>query len=243
MRSTGWAARSRCAYCARNRSASSGLRRASAERSTDPAAYSARLPCPPSGNQFLWQETNLRTDRYGGTAIRDRATFPAEVLQEVRQARGPDFTLSIRISQWKEADYEAKIAHSPAELGQLVSSLRSSGADLFHVSTRRFWTPEWAGSDTGLAGWVKSFTDAPVIAVGSVGLDIDVMSTLTGTEARPAGASRIADLVRRFQRGDSDLVSVGRSLIGDPDWVAKMRDGRSADIRPFRRADLEFLSA
>ena len=110
------------------------------------------------------------------------------------------------------------------------------------MSTRRFWTPEWPGSDLGLAGWAKSFTDAPVIAVGSVGLDIDVMATLTGDEARPTGASRITDLVRRFERGDFDLISVGRSLIGDPDWVAKMRDGRGAEIRPFRRADLQWLS-
>jgi 2,4-dienoyl-CoA reductase-like NADH-dependent reductase (Old Yellow Enzyme family) len=70
------------------------------------------------------------------------------------------------------------------------------------------------------------------------------MTTLLGgAEARPTAPSRIEDLVRRFQRGDFDLVSIGRSLIGDPDWVAKMRDGHRAEIRPFRRADLEFLSA
>ena len=192
-------------------------------------------------DQFLWPAINLRTDRYGGAAMSGRAAFPAEVIAAVRAATGPDFPISVRISQWKELDYEAKIAASPGELGQLVSILRSAGADLFHVSTRRFWTPEWPGSDLGLAGWVKSFTDAPVIAVGSVGIDIDVMATLTGEEARPTGASRIEDLVRRFNRGDFDLVSVGRSQIGDPDWVAKMRDDRITDIRPFRRADVGFL--
>ena len=189
-------------------------------------------------DQFLWPDTNLRTDRYGGGTITDRATFPAEVVAAVREATGPGFVISVRISQWKEADYEAKIVENPCELGQLVSILRSSGADLFHVSTRRFWTPEWAGSDLGLAGWAKSFTDAPVIAVGSVGLDIDVMASLYGQEARPTGAGRIGDLIRRFERGDFDLVSVGRSQTGDPDWVAKMRDDRIADIKPFRRADL-----
>jgi 2,4-dienoyl-CoA reductase-like NADH-dependent reductase (Old Yellow Enzyme family) len=193
-------------------------------------------------DQFLWPETNQRTDRYGGPTLADRAAFPAEVVAAIRAATGPDFPISIRLSQWKEADYDAKIAETSDELGQLVSILRLAGADLFHVSTRRFWTPEWDGSDLGLAGWVKSLTDAPVIAVGSVGLDVDVMATLTGgAEARPTGASAIEDLVRRFQRGDFDLVSVGRSLIGDPDWVAKMRDGRVGEIRPFRRADLEFL--
>jgi 2,4-dienoyl-CoA reductase-like NADH-dependent reductase (Old Yellow Enzyme family) len=115
--------------------------------------------------------------------------------------------------------------------------LRGAGADLFHVSTRRFWTPEWEGSDLGLAGWAKSFTDAPVIAVGSIGLDIDVMASLEGKEGRPTGASRIDELVRRFQRGDFDLVSVGRSQIGDPDWVAKMTDHRIPEIRGFRAND------
>jgi 2,4-dienoyl-CoA reductase-like NADH-dependent reductase (Old Yellow Enzyme family) len=177
-------------------------------------------------DQFLWPLTNLRTDRYGGPSIRDRAAFPAEVIQAVRAATGPDFVLSVRISQWKEADYEAKIAASPAELGQLVSILRTAGADLLHVSTRRFWTPEWSGSDLGLAGWVKSFTDAPVIAVGSVGLDVDVMATLYGAEARPTGASRIEDLLRRFRRGDFDLVSVGRSL-SVPGRRASRRPGRA----------------
>ena len=188
-------------------------------------------------DQFLWPGTNPRTDRYGGPAITDRATFVAEVARAVREATGPDFAISIRISQWKESDYDAKIVQEPGELGQLVSMLRSAGVDIFHASTRRFWTPEWKGSDLGLAGWVKSFTDAPVIAVGSVGLDIDVMASLDGQEGRPTGASRIAELLRRFQRGDFDLVSVGRSQIGDPEWVTKVADHRIPDIRPFRSGD------
>ena len=192
-------------------------------------------------DQFLWPAINRRTDRYGGAAMSGRAAFPAEVIAAVREATGPDFTISVRISQWKELDYEAKIAATPGELGELVSILRSAGADLFHVSTRRFWTPEWEGSDLGLAGWVKSFAGAPVIAVGSVGLDVDVMATLEGEEARPTGNSRIEDLIRRFRRGDFDLVSVGRSQIGDPDWVAKVSDDRIGEIRPFRRADIAFL--
>ena len=188
-------------------------------------------------DQFLWPGTNQRTDRYGGSSITDRATFVAEVAQAVRAATGPDFVISVRISQWKESDYDAKIVQEPAELGQLITMLRAAGADLFHVSTRRFWTPEWEGSDLGLAGWAKSFTDAPVIAVGSIGLDIDVMASLEGKEGSPTGARRIDELVRRFQRGDFDLVSVGRSQIGDPDWVAKMTDHRIPEIRGFRAND------
>jgi 2,4-dienoyl-CoA reductase-like NADH-dependent reductase (Old Yellow Enzyme family) len=188
-------------------------------------------------DQFLWPGTNVRTDRYGGPSITDRGRFVAEVAEAVRAATGPDFVLSVRISQWKESDYDARIVEEPAELGQLVTMLRAAGADIFHVSTRRFWKPEWEGSDLALAGWAKSFTDAPVIAVGSVGLDIDVMASLDGQEAQPTGATRIDELVRRFERGDFDLVSVGRSQIGDPEWVAKMTQHRIPDIRAFRAGD------
>jgi 2,4-dienoyl-CoA reductase-like NADH-dependent reductase (Old Yellow Enzyme family) len=188
-------------------------------------------------DQFLWPGTNRRTDRYGGPSITDRATFVAEVTEAVRAATGPGFVVGVRFSQWKESDYDAKVVETPEELRELVTLLRAGGADLFHVSTRRFWTPEWEGSDLGLAGWAKSFTDAPVIAVGSVGLDIDVMASLGGEEAQPTGASRIGELVRRFERGDFDLVSVGRSQIGDPDWVNKMARHRVADIRAFRAGD------
>ena len=189
-------------------------------------------------DQFLWPQTNLRTDRYGGPAITDRATFVAELTEAVRAATGPDFVISVRISQWKESDYDARIVDEPDQLGLLVRLLRSAGADIFHMSARRFWTPEWEGSDLGLAGWAKSFTDAAVIGVGSVGLDVDVMASLNGGEGRATGASRIDELVRRFQRGDFDLISVGRSQIGDPEWVAKMTDHRIPDIRAFRAGDI-----
>jgi 2,4-dienoyl-CoA reductase-like NADH-dependent reductase (Old Yellow Enzyme family) len=189
-------------------------------------------------DQFLWPRTNRRTDRYGGPSIAGRAAFPAEVAAAVRAAVGDDFVISIRLSQWKESDYEASIVTSPAELGELTGILRSAGVDIFHVSARRFWEPAFDGSDLGLAGWVKSFTDAAVIAVGSIGLDIDVMATLTGQEGHPTGASRIGELVARFERGEFDLVSVGRSQIGDPDWVTKMSERRIPDIRPFSKDDV-----
>jgi hypothetical protein len=90
--------------------------------------------------------------------------------------------------------------------------------DILHASTRPFWQPEWPelGADLGLAGWVKRGTDAGVIAVGSVGLDIDIMSNVSGSVARSTGADGYRDMVRRFDRGDFDLMAVGRGQIGDP---------------------------
>lgn len=190
-------------------------------------------------DQFLWAETNRRTDGYGGDDIRDRVRYPAEIVAAIRDATGPDFVISFRFSQWKEVNYEAKIAPTPADLETMLRILDEAGVDLFHASVRRFWIPEWPGSDWSLAGWVKSLTDKPVIAVGSVGFDLDVMeSLLTGTEANFTGYSGFAELLRRFDDRQFDMVSIGRGQIGDPRFVAKLREGRWADIRPFTRADV-----
>jgi hypothetical protein len=64
-----------------------------------------------------------------------------------------DFVIAFRFSQWNEVDYEARIAPTPGDLETMLSELRASGVDVFHASARRFWIPEWPGSDLGIAGW------------------------------------------------------------------------------------------
>lgn len=189
-------------------------------------------------DQFLWSATNRRTDGYGGADLRDRARFPVEIVEAIRAAVSDDFVISFRFSQWKEVDYGARVVETPDELRTLVELVEAAGADLLHVSARRFWTPEWPGSDLGIAGWTKAMTTLPVIGVGSVGLDVDVMDNLLGKEAAATGTAGLVELMRRFARGDFDLVSVGRGQIGDPEWTEKVRTGRVADIRPFTRADV-----
>jgi len=190
-------------------------------------------------DQFLWRETNVRTDGYGGEDIRARVRFPAEVAAAVRKAVGPKFPISFRFSQWKECDYTAKIVHTPAELGTMLGLLRAAGIDMFNVSTRRFYLPEWPGDDRGMAGWTKSLTDVPVVTVGSVGgLDIDFMANLIGEESKADIVPGLVELLRRFNNHEFDLAAVGRSLIGDPDWVRKVREGRFQDVCSFTRKDL-----
>lgn len=114
---------------------------------------------------------------------------------------------------------------------------------MFHASTRRFWIPEWDGSDLGLAGWTRRLGGLPTIAVGSVGLDRDVMESFVATdEAELRLAESLHELERRFARGDFDLVAVGRSLLADPDWVSEIQVRDFAAVRAFRKADVAALS-
>ena len=191
-------------------------------------------------DQFLWAETNRRTDGYGGDDIRARVRFPAEIVAAIRQALGEAFPISFRFSQWKEVNYNARIAPTPEDLRTMLTILRAAGVDVFHASARYFWVPEWPESarDWGIAGWTKSMTDAPVIAVGSVGLDTDVMDNFFGKEAKSTGEAGLRELMRRFNNREFDLVSVGRSLIGDAEWVNKVRDGRLSQVRMFTKRDV-----
>lgn len=187
-------------------------------------------------DQFLWHETNLRDDEYGGATLAERARFPAEVVRAIRAATGDDFLISVRFSQWKEVDYEARIADEPEALGQMLQVFREAGADLFHASTRRFYKPEWPGSPKTLAGWAKSLTDAPVITVGSVGVTLDVMDTIYTNQAIESDTERaVQQLESFFADGQFDLVAVGRSMMADPNWVAKVRNKRFAEVVPFKR--------
>jgi 2,4-dienoyl-CoA reductase-like NADH-dependent reductase (Old Yellow Enzyme family) len=189
-------------------------------------------------DQFLWAETNRREDGYGGDDIRDRVRFPSEIVAAIRAATGSGFLIGFRFSQWKEVNFNTRVADTTEELKTMLAILRAAGVDVFHASARRFWTPEWKGSDLGLAGWCKRLTGRPVIAVGSVGLDIDVMENFFGQEAKSTGEEGLKELVRRFGNGEFDLISVGRGHIGDQGIVNKIRDGRLSEIRGFTRKDV-----
>lgn len=194
-------------------------------------------------DQFLWAETNLRTDGYGGPDIVARTRFPAELTAAIREACGSEFLISVRFSQWKEHDYTAKIAPAPSDLAAFASIMRDAGANLLHASSRRFWTAEWPDiDDRSLAGWTKSLSGLPTITVGSVGLDKDVMESFTEEgEAHLTIVDSLAKLTTRFNQGEFDLVAVGRSLIADPDWVRKIAAGDYASVRSFRKADVSDL--
>jgi 2,4-dienoyl-CoA reductase-like NADH-dependent reductase (Old Yellow Enzyme family) len=189
-------------------------------------------------DQFLWAETNRRDDGYGGDDIRERVRFPAEIVAAIRAAVGPRFVIGFRFSQWKEVNFNTRVVDTTAELKTMLDVLKAAGVDVFHASARRFWIPEWDGSDLGIAGWSKRLTDRPVIAVGSVGLDIDVMENFFGKEASSTGEEGLRELVRRFANNEFDLISVGRGHIGDQGIINKMREGRLDDIRGFTRKDV-----
>ncbi|MFJ6605837.1 NADH:flavin oxidoreductase [Streptomyces lydicus] len=189
-------------------------------------------------DQFLWATTNRRTDAYGGDAVA-RAKFAAEIVAAVRATVSPDFPVIFRYSQWKQEAYEARLAETPEELEAILSPLAAAGVDAFHASTRRYWVPEFEGSDLNLAGWTKKLTGKPVISVGSVGLDSDFLRAFAG---EGAAVGSLDNLLDRLERDEFDLVAVGRALLQDPEWAAKVLGNRIEELQPYDAAALKTLS-
>ena len=189
-------------------------------------------------DQFFWDVTNKRTDSYGGKTIIERSKFALEVIKEVRRQVGDDFTIIMRLSQWKSIDYSHKLASTPAEMEAWLQPMADAGVDIFHCSQRRFWEPEFEGSDLNFAGWAKKLTGKATITVGSVGLSGEFLAAFRGESSEP---SSLTELLRRMDRGDFDLVAVGRPLLADAAWVQKIRENRTDELKGFSKEALAEL--
>ena len=189
-------------------------------------------------DSFLWGVTNQRSDRWGGD-LAARAEFGREVVRAIRREIGDDLPISFRFSQFKMQDYRAQLAVTPAELEALLAPLAEAGVDLFDASQRYFDTPLFEGSPLNLAGWAKALTGKPSMTVGGVGLG-KAAGPARHIDDSQASTDNLPRVVERFERGEFDLVAVGRSVLNDPQWFAKARAGEP--FAAFDPANLQRLT-
>lgn len=190
-------------------------------------------------DQFFWEKTNQRQDKYGGD-MKARSQFAVEIVKACRAAVGTDFPIVFRYSQWKMGSYQAKLANTPEELSMFLAPLVEAGVDIFHCSTRRYWEPEFEGSHLNLAGWTKKLTGKPTITVGSVGLDTNFIDFFA--QGKGAKATSLLPLTERLEKEEFDLVAVGRALLADPAWATKTRQNRIDELIPFEPGAEKTLS-
>ena len=109
-------------------------------------------------------ESSFERDVAGRVKLVDR---PGGVTARLRGHLGERNGVSLAADQSPE--YESARADENVLLVEAGES-RDAGADVFHCSQRRFWEPEFEGSDLNFAGWARKLTGKPTITVGSVGL-------------------------------------------------------------------------
>jgi 2,4-dienoyl-CoA reductase-like NADH-dependent reductase (Old Yellow Enzyme family) len=162
--------------------------------------------------QFFSSHTNRRNDRWGGD-LNKRLTFPLAVVNEVKRvvaahAKQP-FAVGYRFSP--EEPEENGITMD--DTLKLVDVLADKDLDYLHVSLMDFQSKPRVGADDS-----KSRLELILDTVANRTFVIGVGSIHTPDEA-----------LQVLQTG-SAFVALGRELIMEPDWVAKVAEGREAEI-------------
>ncbi|ADG79064.1 NADH:flavin oxidoreductase/NADH oxidase OS=Tsukamurella paurometabola (strain ATCC 8368 / DSM/ CCUG 35730 / CIP 100753 / JCM 10117 / KCTC 9821 / NBRC 16120/ NCIMB 702349 / NCTC 13040) OX=521096 GN=Tpau_2459 PE=4 SV=1 [Tsukamurella paurometabola] len=148
-------------------------------------------------HQFLADNTNLRSDRYGGS-VHNRMRFAVEVVDAVAEEIGADRT-ALRLSPGNPQF--SMIERDPAPLYRaLIDEMSGRGLLYLHLTDDDRYP--------ALADLRPRF-DGPLIAN-------------IGENRAPTNAAGAEEALRR---GLADLVSFGRAFIANPDLVERIRTG------------------
>ena len=155
-------------------------------------------------DQFLTEGVNLRDDGYGGS-IDGRLRLIVEAVQAVRAAVGPAFVVGLRISQGKVNDFTHKWSGRAQEAAAIFGTLGRLPIDYLHTTEFRAWQPAFE-QGASLAALAKEQVSVPVIANGSL--------------HDPTQAKGL------LERGEADLVSLGRGALTHADWPRRVAAGQ-----------------
>jgi 2,4-dienoyl-CoA reductase-like NADH-dependent reductase (Old Yellow Enzyme family)/thioredoxin reductase len=164
--------------------------------------------------QFMSPLTNMRTDAWGG-GFEKRMRFPLEIVSRVREVVGKDFPIVFDLPM----DEYRPGGITPEDGLKMGQALEDAGVDAFRVhgvmlETYNRMFPTMAtprGVNAALGAMLKAKLKAPVM----LGQRIND-----------------ADLAERLLRDRAcDIVLLGRALLADPSFPAKVKAGRTREIR------------
>ncbi|MBO5402699.1 MAG: FAD-dependent oxidoreductase [Clostridia bacterium] len=179
-------------------------------------------------DQFAIEFFNKRTDEYGGS-FENRYRFAAEVVKAIKEACGKDYPVSLRYSvesKLKGFCYGAmpgeeytEVGRSMAESERAAKYLQDAGYDMLNADNGTYDSWYWAHPPMYMpqncnlddVAHIKKFVDIPVVCAGRMEPD--------------AGAQAVSD-------GKIDAMGVARQFLTDPQWITKLMEDRTEDIKP-----------
>ena len=165
-------------------------------------------------SQFLSPLTNLRTDAWGGDAVR-RRRFLLEVVRRVRAAVGDDVPVAVKLNS---ADFQ-RGGFTEEESLEVVRELGETGVDLLEVSGGTYEKAAMMGSGRASTQAREAYFLDYAAKARSVS---DVALMVTGGFATAEG------MAEALRSGALDVVGLGRPLIVDPGLPARLLDGEDA---------------
>jgi 2,4-dienoyl-CoA reductase-like NADH-dependent reductase (Old Yellow Enzyme family) len=162
------------------------------------------------GSSFLSARTNHRTDAYGGS-LEKRGRLLYNSVAKTRAAVGSDFVVGVRMTGTEHMPQGITIAES----AHMARAAEQEGLDYVHLTggcweAAKWYLPEEDGTMLDEAAAMKAVLKIPVI---------------TPAIHTPENAENA------IAHGKTDMVSLCRPLIADPQWVAKVANGEEHTIR------------
>ena len=164
--------------------------------------------------EFISPRTNLRKDAYGGS-IQNRARLAVEMVQEAKKRGGKDFPVILRLT----ASERIEGGTSLEDILETCRLVEEAGADAIDVVSGVAETMEWVSPslylppacNVPLAEEIKKRISMPVMVAGRI--------------HDPFLAEEI------LQKNQADFLVMGRTLLADPYFPSKAREGRTGEIR------------
>lgn len=171
-------------------------------------------------SQFLSPLTNLRSDGWGGDATR-RARFLLEVVRSVRAGVGEDFPVAVKLNS---ADFQHG-GFSEEDSLAVVDMLQAEGVDLLEIS-----------GGTYEAAAMMQETGGRASSRAREAFFMDYAERVRARSALPlmltGGFRSHQAMEAALASGSIDLVGIGRPLIVEPDFCARLLRDESAQATP-----------
>ena len=163
-------------------------------------------------NQFIAQQTNERSDRWGGP-FENRIRFALEVVKRTRATVGANFIIIFRLSMIDLVERGS----TWDEVVQLAKGIEAAGASIIN---------------TGI-GWHEAriptiMTSVPRAAYSWVTRRMKGQVSIPLVATNRINTPEVAEAV--LARGDADMVSMARPFLADAEFVNKAAAGRADEI-------------
>lgn len=179
-------------------------------------------------DQFTLPYVNKRTDEYGGS-MENRYRFAIEIVQAIKNRCGKDFPVSLRYSVVSKTkgfregalpgeDF-TEVGRDMAESEKAAKLLEEAGYDMLNCDNGTYDAWYWAHPPIYMpencnledVEHIKNFVDIPVVAAGR-------LDPFVAAEA--------------IEEGKLDGAGFARQFLADQEWITKLIEDRSEDIRP-----------
>lgn len=174
--------------------------------------------------QFMSPNTNLRTDKYGGT-FEKRMKFPTDIVAGIHE-RYPGFPVGIKFSAYEEMPGGIDLPMG-VEIAKHLAGLDVVYLHVSSTSTENLVSSKYSSVP---AMYLERNTLMPLAEA--------VKKACPGEVVMGTGSITVPEEAEEFiARGKCDMVALGRTILADPYWPQKAKAGKSRSITPCIRCN------